>query len=207
MSCLKHIISVILPDTFSYNLLFCASFCGAFFLSLGVEEKQSIFLSYLVERRLSTWSLISCTLKTVHMQGALPCYQGDGSNFKLSVSHGNIRDLMSTATCQRLLWSGGERNLSLIHSTPFTCQYSAPFHSGWWFIMSWIYNHILLRKWRGQTVAGFKNTCVCVGKKRQNAQLLQINGKHLCYRFHTFSVNIQLLRLTCSHSSGFTDSS
>lgn len=42
LSRLKNIISVILPDTFSYNLSFCA--CSP----PGTEEKQSIFLSYCI---------------------------------------------------------------------------------------------------------------------------------------------------------------
>lgn len=104
-SCLNHMISVILPDTFSYHLYqLCACLCGGPFStpsplpprhppdSPGAEEKQSIFLSYLVERQLSTRSLISCTLKTVCARGALLRYRGDGSNFNLPVSHRNIRE-------------------------------------------------------------------------------------------------------------------
>lgn len=88
LSRLKNTISVILPDTFSHNLSFCLPPSP----QRGRKEVYFLVILYKVERRVSSWSLISCTLKTVCMQGALRCYQGDGCNFKLSVSRGNIRE-------------------------------------------------------------------------------------------------------------------
>lgn len=87
LSRLKNIISVILLDTFSYNLSFCT--CSPQRRRKAVDF---LVILYKVERRVSSLSLISCTLKTVRMQGALLCYRGDGRNFKLSVSRGNIRE-------------------------------------------------------------------------------------------------------------------
>lgn len=122
----KHTISIILYDTFSCNLFICATcFWPFLFHFLWARKKSSRFSCHICLKRDSQLgSLISCTLKIVHMQGALH-YQGDGSNFKLSVSGGNIRD------CQSRLWSGAQCNVRLIHSVPFTCQCSSLFSSGW----------------------------------------------------------------------------
>lgn len=63
LSRLNNIISVILPDTFSYNLSFRARSPPPH--QRRRKELYFLVILYKVERQVSSLSLISCTLKTV----------------------------------------------------------------------------------------------------------------------------------------------
>lgn len=114
-----HIIFIILPDTFSYNLLFYASFCGALFPLTGCRRKAVYFLVIFGWK--ATLNLESNFLHfkdSPHVRCITILSRWWEQFQTVSQSWKYQSDLMSTATCQRLLWSGGECNLRVLFTQP-----------------------------------------------------------------------------------------
>lgn len=130
----------------------------ALFPALTALKKSSLFSCHiLLERQLSTRESNFLHFKTVCMQGPLPCYRGDGSNFKVSLTHGNITDLMSAANLT--FWASCEANW-LGHHLLVRGASCFSLDGGLVVIMTWRYNvdvyicaerlrnYITVKEWR-----------------------------------------------------------
>lgn len=112
MSHLENIISIILLDTFAYNLLFSASFCGGPFPFPGLRRKAVYFLV------IFGWKgTLNLETNFLHFKDSLHArcitmlsrwwepFQTVSQSWKYQ------NDLMSSTTCHRLMWRGSEHDL------------------------------------------------------------------------------------------------